>query len=253
MTAYLETILYWVFFFIIHLDFLSLIGMCVCLIFLWTKKHSLFKKIFTLSFGAFLITNISPLGTWGIIRLENAVLKLESLPSSIDGIILLGGSNALFETKERGQPVYNLAGTRLFETIELIKKFSKDTKVIVTGNAIEAEFTKKTMSSFGIDDAQLLIDADSKRTQDHPEQIKKLLSIKGKKFILVTSAFHMPRALAIFKNAGVDVIPYPVNYLTSGKFTLHQWLSHVLQRLEPMAYKQFCVELAGIASVSMSH
>jgi uncharacterized SAM-binding protein YcdF (DUF218 family) len=250
MTSFLATLFYWGFFFIIHLDFISLIGMCVCLIFLWTKKQSFFKKLLIINFLAFLITNISLLGTWGIILLENAVLKPEHLPSSVDGIILLGGSNALFETKERGQPVYNLAGTRLFETIELIRKFSKETKVILTGNAVEAEYTKKTMGSFGIGDEQLIVDANSKRTQDHPEQIKKLISIEGKKFLLVTSAFHMPRALVIFKNAGFDVIPYPVNYLTSGNSTLHQWLSHVLQRLEPMAYKQFCVELAGIVASS---
>ena len=50
----------------------------------------------------------------------------------------------------------------------------------------------------------------------------------GNKIILVTSAFHMPRAQRLFENEGLEVVPYPVDFksLTADSITFMDYLPH---------------------------
>jgi len=68
------------------------------------------------------------------------------------------------------------------------------------------EFAKQ----MGIEPERIIMEKESMNTSDHPKYLKKLLT--GKQFAIVTSAYHMPRALRIFKAQGLNGHPYPTDF-----------------------------------------
>lgn len=245
----METILYYAFWLIINLDLIG-IGLLLigCVYFLMSKKKAAIR-LFFIGAVPLIIINISPLGPWMIMKLENRFPQVEKIPEDIDGIILLGGSFGLVETKERGEPVFNMVGTRIYQFMDLARKLPH-VQIIATGNAIESEWTEKMFLDAGFSRSRLIIDSDSRCTEDHAGFVKKLIKPMGDKakFLLVTSAFHMPRSVGLFRKSGLNIIPYPVDFHSPRKMSLMFWLSSVLQRLTPMAFKQAVIEWAGLTT-----
>lgn len=242
----MEILLYYIFWFFINLDLIAL-GSLILGLFFMARYRPRIAHTFLVS-GAFvlIIINLSPLGPWMIMNLEKHVQRPSELPHEDDiaGIILLGGSFSLAETKERGEPVFNKAGTRIYQGMDLARKFPR-AKLIATGNAIEGEWSERIFLDNGFARDRIIIDSDSRVTHDHGPLLKKLID-PSKKYILVTSAFHMPRSLGLFRKQGFNVSPYPVDYHTPHHMSALFWLSSVLQRSTPMAFKQACIEWAGL-------
>ena len=69
---------------------------------------------------------------------------------------------------------------------------------------------------------EICSEAQSNSTADHPDNVASLLT--SPEFVLVTSAVHMPRAVACFRSAGLDPIPYPVDRLSRGNYRWNDWL-----------------------------
>ena len=81
----------------------------------------------------------------------------------------------------------------------------------------EAEAARRLFVSAGIDPARLILEDKSRNTYENAVLLKPLLGQKpGENWLLVTSADHMPRSVGIFRQAGVAIVPYPVDYATSG-------------------------------------
>ena len=68
-----------------------------------------------------------------------------------------------------------------------------------------------TARLLGINEEHLIIEDESKDTKDHPKFIQKI--VENERFVLVTSASHMPRSIALFKKHGMNPIPAPTDYL----------------------------------------
>ena len=109
---------------------------------------------------------------------------------------------------------------RFFSGLELMK--SKKAKYIIF-TAGKLPWQKISLSeghalaqyaiNWGIESKSILITSTVQNTQEEAVAVKKLLSENhGKKIILVTSAFHMPRAKIMFENQGIEVEPYPVDF-----------------------------------------
>ena len=245
MNSTLDNILYYTFWFLIHLDIIAVVIMTVGTIALFLKRTCFGKRLLIIGLIPFLIINFTPLGPTAIMHLENMLPRPATLPENIDGLILLGGCYALRETAERGEPVYNKAGTRIFQFLDLARHYPK-AKILFTGNPLEAKWSEKALIDHGIEKERLVIEGSSSVTLDHPALLKKLVD-PTKRYLLVTSAFHMPKAFSHFKREGfTNLIPYPVDYHTSGTFSLTFWYASILQRVAPMAYKQACAEWAGL-------
>ncbi len=242
----MDIILYYFFWFFINLDLLALGSLVLGLVFLILKKCRKALTFFVLGAVPLIFINFSPFAPWMFVKFENRIPRPKELPDHVDGLILLGGSFSLLETKERGEPVYNMAGTRIYQFIELAKKFPH-AKIISTGNVIESEWTEKIFLEEGIQRHHIVIETDSRTTQDHAVFLKKLIDPKGT-YILVTSAFHMPRAVGLFRKEGFNIIPYPVDYHTPGKMSFTFWFAQIRQRITPMAFKQVCTEWAGLTN-----
>ena len=81
----------------------------------------------------------------------------------------------------------------------------------------DADTAVRFFAAFGIPRERLIVENKSRNTAENAEFSKELAAPKpGENWLLVTSAFHMPRSVGLFRKVGFPVIPWPVDYRTSG-------------------------------------
>ncbi len=89
----------------------------------------------------------------------------------------------------------------------------------------EGEFLREEAIKLGIPKKDIFLTENVENTDQEAKAIKKLLSLDDPKVILITSAFHMPRAQLVFEAAGISVIPFPVDFLIgTEKLTLMSFI-----------------------------
>ena len=139
---------------------------------------------------------------------------------SIDGIIVLVGG---FELR-RGQIFFHEPG-RIDAVIGLALEHKHSKIVLSGGNSRifdqnrkpEAHAASTALSSFRIGEKRILIEDQSRNTRENALFTGKLVDPKpGERWLLVTSAYHMPRAVASFRAVGLELEPYPVDFRTQG-------------------------------------
>jgi uncharacterized SAM-binding protein YcdF (DUF218 family) len=81
----------------------------------------------------------------------------------------------------------------------------------------EGEYLKEFAIRFGIPEQNILLTSEAQNTDQEAKAVKNILSNNKKKIILVTSAFHMPRAIKVFDEAGLNPIPFAVDFKVSAK------------------------------------
>jgi len=155
-------------------------------------------------------------------------------PSKIDSanaIVVLSGMIQTIKTKDGLDYEWGGAVDRFFTGIDLFN-LDKAPTLIFTGGKLpwsigvpEGEFLKEEAIKLGIPKKDILLTENVENTDQEAKAIKKLLSLDNPKVILVTSAFHMPRAQLVFEAAGISVIPFPVDFLIgTGKITLMSFI-----------------------------
>ena len=81
----------------------------------------------------------------------------------------------------------------------------------------EADFAADIFEGLGVASSRLLMERQSRNTQENAEFSKAMVAPKpGERWLLVTSAFHMPRSVGLFRKAGFAVEPYPVDWRVGG-------------------------------------
>jgi len=167
---------------------------------------------------------VLPVGAWLVIPLEERFPPPASLPEHVDGIIVLGGAVSTVLTEKRGQPTVNEHAERFLALAELARRYPTARLVYSGGSASpfmpeyrEADAARAVIAQLGIDPARVTFERESRNTVENVRYSKKLVDPKpGETWLLVTSGWHMPRSVGIFRQAGWPVIPYPVDYLTDG-------------------------------------
>jgi uncharacterized SAM-binding protein YcdF (DUF218 family) len=178
------------------------------------------------SCAAFLIV---ALGTWtslGALMLNPLEERFQrpTLPDRVDGVVLLGGGLEGAINLARGGYELNAGGDRLVETAILARRFPEALIVISggTGTLIldgegDADTAPRLLTALGVEPERLVLENKSRDTFENAQFTKALVSPKpGETWLLVTSAFHMPRSMALFRKADFAVLPWPVDYRTSG-------------------------------------
>ncbi len=202
----------------------------------------------------FVAITVLPLGSWAIMPLETRFPQ-PALPPHIDGIILLGGAIRLDATRAHGEVTLNEHAERLTMTLALARRFPDAPVVVSGGNAgirpgslSEADAMRRLLVADGLDENRLRLEDRSRNTYENAVYSKALVEPKpGQVWVLVTSAFHMPRAVGCFRHVGWAVTPYPVDYETGGSPRLvdfafaqdlrvlddawHEWLGLVAYRV----------------------
>tara|TARA_B100000315_G_scaffold175673_1_gene164191 strand:- start:329 stop:1000 length:672 start_codon:yes stop_codon:yes gene_type:complete len=176
---------------------------------------------YTVSLIFFVTVSFFPTGNLILFKLESSYPALNILPSHIDGILILGGPSRPGLTRDHGQVSFNEAGERLTESVRLIKNYSSP-KIIFSGGfgkLTHSYVAKKFFSEMGIDVSNIVFESKSRNTFENILYSKKIVNPKkSENWLLVTSSFHMSRAINVAEKLDWKFIPYPVDFRTSSKF-----------------------------------
>ena len=141
---------------------------------------------------------------------------------SADTVIVLSGIVKPIEHNNGVQYEFSDAVDRIFAGINLLK-IGKAQKIVLTRGKLpwsigvpEGEFLTEFIQSQGIDPNRILLTEVVQNTNDEAKAVSKILS-KNSEVILVTSAFHMPRAEKVFQNQNLKVVPYAVDFRSTTK------------------------------------
>lgn len=212
--------------FIIHIDKIILGLFFIGILLLYTEKFFfLGRKIFSLITLIFIGLCVVPTSQWVATYLENRFPQIQKVPQDVVGMIFLGGGFDSETSGERGITCYNIAAGRVIATLELVKQHPH-LKVAFTGGGArtnnarsEAEMMKNLFESVGINPHSFIFENLSKNTIENAKFLHGMVKPKtGEKWLLVTSALHMPRAVGLFRKEGWDIVPYPVDYHTLGGY-----------------------------------
>jgi uncharacterized SAM-binding protein YcdF (DUF218 family) len=197
-------------------------------ILLATRFASLGRKLMVASVVLFAICGFSPLGNWVLYSLESRFPPWDATRGAPDGIVVLGGSIDPDLSIAHGVPVVRAAADRMIAAVALARRYPK-ARVIFTGgssnlisnDAREADYVAQVFESLGIPRERLEIDRRARNTQENAEFAKAIAAQKnGERWLLVTSAYHMPRSVGLFRKVGFAVEPYPVDWRVGGRADL---------------------------------
>ncbi len=177
---------------------------------------------------ALLLIAFSPLGRQLIIPLEDryGLQTINQLQGQkIDGIIVLGGTVHMYVSDQRGVPSIVSGAERIIEAVKLANKFPKARILLAGGpNTIgtnptpDAVVVKQLMVDMGVEAQRIEVEGRSKNTWQNAIFAKEMAKPKaGENWLLITSAYHMPRAMGCFARAGFKTSAYPVDYQTGGE------------------------------------
>jgi len=170
------------------------------------------------------LAGFSPLGKALIEPLEDRFPPWDQTRGTPAGIVVLGGAIDPLPAPTRGAPDINEAAERLTAIPALARRFPM-ARIVYSGgdgrlirrSGAEATYAGELFESFGIAKDRLLLEDHSRNTVENALFSKELVAPEpGELWLLVTSAYHMPRAVGAFRRAGFEVDAYPVDYRTSG-------------------------------------
>ncbi len=200
-------------------NFLIGIGLVGALL-LATRFASLGRKLLVASVVLLAICAWSPLGKLLVYQLEARFPPWDASKGAPDGIVVLGGPIDADLSAAHGGAVVSSAGDRIIAAAVLAHRYpnarlmySGGSANLVSTDAKEADYAAQLFEGFGISKARLLMERQARNTHENAEFSKAMAAPKpGERWLLVTSAFHMPRSVGLFRKAGFNVEPYPVDW-----------------------------------------
>jgi uncharacterized SAM-binding protein YcdF (DUF218 family) len=223
-------------------NMLILLGL-VGVLLLLTRFASFGRKLLIASVLLLALCGFSPLGNLLLYPLESRFPPWNAAHGAPDGIVVLGGPIDPDLSVAHDTPVVHFAPDRIFAAAELARKYP-NARIVFTGgsanlisnDAKEADFAVAIFEALGIDKSRLILERRSRNTYENATFSKALVAPKaGERWLLITSAFHMPRAVGLFRKAGFAVEPYPVDWRIGGKadlFAFSQTLGDGLGRTD---------------------
>jgi uncharacterized SAM-binding protein YcdF (DUF218 family) len=169
-----------------------------------------------------------PIGNLLIYPLEQRFPAWDASRGTPDGMIILGGALNPDISVIHGEASLNEAAERVTAVASLARRFPNARIIYSGGNASlvtdvesEATFAIPILESFGIPSKRIAIEDRSRNTVENARFTKALIDPKpGERWLLVTSAHHMPRAIGVFRKIDFRVEPYPVDWRVGRKSDL---------------------------------
>lgn len=171
-----------------------------------------------------LLFGFSPLGSVLMLTLSERFPPWHAEGRVPDGIIVLGGAINPHLSVARGAFELNAGAERLTAAAELARRFP-NARIVLSGGhgsllapgATEAGVGARFLESLGVAPARIELEDRSRTTFENARLTRDLLKpAPGEYWLMVTSAYHMPRAIGAFRAVGFDVVPYPVDWRTRG-------------------------------------
>ncbi len=210
--------------------FLYPVGLCLGILILglfclWaTRRQRLGKVLVTLGTVLLLLFSTSLISLGMLVPLEQrypALLHPETVSwgpkssTSPKWIVVLGGGHVSDPRLPANSQISAPALGRVVEGVRLHKAVP-GSKLLLSGGAVfdpvpEAEVMGQIAVLLGVKPQDIMLESDSRDTAEEAEIIAKMIG--KEKFILVTSAVHMPRSMALFRKRGLQPIPAPADFL----------------------------------------
>ena len=212
----------------------ALIGVLLCF-----GRHARFGRGLALTAILVLLAAATlPLGVLLVAPLEDRFPVPPPDLRAPEGIIILGGAINDSVSRARQETVFDEGGERLTEAVVLAKRYPQ-ARIVYTGGSAsfvpgtlstEALQARKLMSQMGIAPDRVTIE-DKSRTTDENARFSAAIVHPGpgERWIVATSAFHMPRSMGVFEKAGFHPIAYPVAFRTRG-----HWADDLRLTFEPI-------------------
>lgn len=164
---------------------------------------------------------ILPWSTWLGLPLEERFPTVHTLPEHVDGIVVAGGVVNAYMSNARGQIAIGGGAERVFELGRLANRYPDAKLVYSAGSGSlfrqelkEADYVQPLLDAMGVAPSRLIIENQSRNTHENAVFTRDLVKPgPDERWLLVTSAFHMPRTMGTFAQAGWrNLTAYPVDY-----------------------------------------
>jgi uncharacterized SAM-binding protein YcdF (DUF218 family) len=193
------------------------------------------------------MAGLLPIGTFLIHGLESRFPKWDASSGAPNGIIVLRNAISPKLSSAFGEPVFGGSGSRMLAMAKLARAYPNARIVYSGGDASlfgsgirETDFVYPVLESLGIARERVQLETQSRNTAENAAFTKLMMKPKpGERWLLVTSARHMPRAIGCFRKADFHVEAYPVGWRAAGALD-SQWERGVadgLERLDAAAYE----------------
>jgi uncharacterized SAM-binding protein YcdF (DUF218 family) len=171
------------------------------------------------SFAILLLFSLPILPTYLLSRLENHYSPITQVPQDIKRIVVLGAGNGGTKSGPPNDKLSAASLARLVEGIRLYKQIP-DSSLILSGGRVfgsppDSDTMNNVASLLGVSPKDVIIENGSQDTYHEALNLKKILGQAP--FLLVTSAYHMPRAMALFEHQGMHPIAAPTEFLLAKK------------------------------------
>jgi uncharacterized SAM-binding protein YcdF (DUF218 family) len=174
-----------------------------------------------------LAIGLLPVGEWALTPLENHTQF--DPPAKVDGIVVIGGDEQDSITEARGMPTALDSMRRYVEFMDLAHHYP-DAKLVFSGGppetrsnarVIDSDVARDILTDLGVPQERMTYEKTSRNTWENAVYTADILHPdSGQNWLLVTSAWHMPRALGCFRKAGWTIYPAPTGYFTTGHYRM---------------------------------
>ncbi len=186
----------------------------------WRRLSAVLLTVLVLLCGTLTLTPL-PSALLGVLENRFPQPDLRKL-AKVDGIIVLGGAVDTNRSAAFNTLVVSDAGERLLALVDLGRRYP-NAKLVMTGGSAnidgedavrEADLVRdRFLPMVGFDPARVIFERASRNTDENARFSAALVKPQpGETWLLVTSAYHMPRAVGIFRHQSWPVVPYPVDY-----------------------------------------
>jgi len=217
------------------------------------------------SLAVVVVAAFSPLGNALLTPLEQRFPELSYPDQAVDGIIVLGGSYDTVSHAYESTIVLEEDTEPMAVLVDLARRYPQ-ARIIFSGGTdpswgpgpSEAAIVKQYFVSFGISAERISIEERSQTTEENARFTANLIKpTPQSRWLLVTSAYHMPRAMGAFRKAGFNVIAFPAGSRTHGwremwypastatdnlrrlDIAIHEWLGLLVYRLRGYSSEWF--------------
>lgn len=197
--------------------------------------------LMTLAVAGLLVFGFSPLANHILSPLEERFPQFHDDGQPVTGVLLLGGAELPDIGLARGQPAFSEAGERVLAFADLARRYPEARLAFIGGSGAlfpegegrEAQMMRQSLTVLGIDPRRVEFEERSRNTAENAAFAKALLKPQpGQRWLLVTSAYHMPRAMGCFRAVDFPVVAYPADFRTVGPHALDEPFSRAASGLD---------------------
>lgn len=200
-----------------------IVGAMLCASVSWRRAG---RRTLLVAVPVLIIGGVTPLGDLLIAPLENRFARADLTRGDITGIIVLGGAEDGRSMPPRELAGLNEAAERFTEGVALALRlpkarlvFSGGSGSLFTSEPPESDTAARLFAALGVARERITLESASRDTYENATFTTRLIKpMLGERWLLVTSAWHMPRAIGAFRKAGFEVEPWPVDFRTGATF-----------------------------------